>query len=200
MNILEFQVIPSYYSRNSDGEPEVWTNKAKASMKSVLPQFNTIRMALDYLNDSYAPAARQGRRLAENHFEGARELAHWKKQIREAWPSVRARLARPLASSVQAGEAVSMEVAVHLNGLDAGDVVVECVLGSESTTGEFIAQERIPFSLVGQNPEGETLYKCDLFDSDTSRSAGGLQQFKVRVFPSHALLSHPFECGRMLWL
>jgi starch phosphorylase len=200
MNILEFQVIPSYYSRNSDGEPEVWTKKAKASMKSVLPQFNTIRMALDYLNDSYAPAARQGRRLAEQHFEGARELARWKKKIRESWPNVHARLARPLATSVQAGESVSLEVAVHLNGLDAGDVIVECVLGSESVTGEFIAQERIPFALIGHNQQGETLYHCDLFDSNESRSVGGLQQFKVRVFPNHELLSHPFECGRMLWL
>ena len=200
MNILEFQVIPAYYSRNSDGEPEVWTKKAKASMKSVLPQFNTIRMALDYLNDSYAPAARQGRRLAENHFEGAHELARWKRKIRESWSNVRARLARPVASSVQAGEAVSMEVAISLNGLDPGDVIVECVLGSESATGEFIAQKRIPFSLVEQNPEGETLYQCDLFDSDESCSAGGLQHFKIRVFPSHELLCHPFECGRMLWL
>jgi starch phosphorylase len=200
MNILEFQVIPAYYARNSDGEPEVWTKKAKASMKSILPQFNTIRMALDYLNDSYAPAARQGFRLAERHYEGARELARWKKKIREAWPNVRARLPTPLATSVQAGESVSLEVAVHLNGLDAGDVVVECVLGSESAAGEFIAQERLPFTRVGQNPEGETLYHCDLFDSDQSCRIGGLHQFKVRVFPSHDMLSHPFECGRMLWL
>jgi starch phosphorylase len=200
MNILEFQVIPAYYSRNSDGEPEVWTKKAKASMKSVLPQFNTIRMALDYLNDSYAPAARQGRRLAEQNNEGARELARWKKKIRDSWPSVRARLATPLATSVQAGEQVSLEVAVHLNGLDSSDVVVECVLGCESVSGEFIAQESIPFSLVGQTPGGETLYQCAVFDGNASRSAGGLQQFKVRVFPKHALLSNQFECGRMLWL
>jgi hypothetical protein len=53
---------------------------------------------------------------------------------------------------------------------------------------------------VNRNPEGETLYQCDLFDSDESCSAGGLQHFKIRVFPSHKLLCHPFECGRMLWL
>jgi starch phosphorylase len=109
-------------------------------------------------------------------------------------------MARPLATSVQAGEPLTMEVAISLNGLEPGDVTVECVLGTESVTGEFIAQKRIPFSLVGENPEGETLYQCDLFDSGESCSVGGLQQFKVRVFPSHKLLCHPFECGRMLWL
>jgi starch phosphorylase len=169
-------------------------------MKSILPQFNTIRMALDYLNDSYAPAARQGRRLAEQQYAGARELARWKKKIRGCWPSVRARLPAPLATSVQAGETVSLEVAVYLHGLDAGDVVVECVLGDESAAGEFVAAERIPFTLVGQNPEGETLYHCDLFDTNQSCRAGGLHQFKVRVYPSHELLSHPFESGHMLWL
>ena len=51
LNILEYQVIPTYYARNEDGEPEAWITTSKASMKSVLPRFNTIRMAKDYLRE-----------------------------------------------------------------------------------------------------------------------------------------------------
>ena len=35
LNILEYQVIPTYYARNEDGEPEAWITTSKASMKSV---------------------------------------------------------------------------------------------------------------------------------------------------------------------
>ena len=76
MNTLEYQVIPAYYSRNSDGEPEAWVERSKSSMKTILPQFNTIRMAMDYLRLSYSPAAQQGRRMQADDQAGANTVLH----------------------------------------------------------------------------------------------------------------------------
>ena len=200
MNLLEYQVIPAYYARNRDGEPEAWIRWSKASMKSVLPQFNSIRMALDYLRDSYAPAAREGRRLAADGAAGASELALWKQKIAAAWPNVRARLGQPTAPSIHAGESLPLDVAVHLNGLQPDDVFVECVVGTPNAWEENITSCSVPLFLVGETTEGEALYHCDLFDSGMSCQVGGLQQFNIRVYPCHHLLNHPLECGRMIWL
>jgi len=200
MNLLEYQVIPTYYARNRDGEPEAWIRLSKASMKSVLPQFNSIRMALDYLRDSYAPAAREGRRLAADGAAGARELAQWKQKIAAAWPSVRARMGQPTAASIHAGESLPLDVAVHLNGLQPDDVFVECVVGNPNAWEEDLSFCGVPLFLVGETTEGEALYHCDLFDSGMSCQVGGLQQFNIRVYPCHHLLCHPLECGRMIWL
>jgi starch phosphorylase len=169
-------------------------------MKSVLPRFNTIRMALDYVRDSYAPAAREGRRLAADGAAGARELAQWKQKIAAAWPSVRARLATPTPPTIHAGESLPLDVAVHLNGLQPDDIFVECVLANPNAWGKNHSTCGVPLFLVGEATEGETLFHCDLFDTGMSCQVGGLQQFHIRVYPCHHLLSHPLECGYMIWL
>lgn len=199
LNILEYEVIPTYYVRNEDSEPEAWIATSKASMKSVLPRFNTIRMAKDYLRESYGPAAREGRLLEADEAAGARELAGWKNKITGAWPGVSARLAQPVPASILAGEHVVLDVAVDLNGLDAEDVFVECVMSDDAMHRADVLCS-VPLFLVGETATGEALYHRDLFDNDTSCSIGGLQHFRMRIYPCHPLLSHPLECGLMLWL
>ena len=200
LNILEYQVIPAYYQRNSAGEPEAWVARSKASMKTLLPRFNTIRMAQDYLSGFYAPAARCGRRLRENNAANASLLARWKQKIADNWPGLQAALARPVSTSITSSEALSLDVEVMVNGLDAEDIVVECIVGSENESGEFSVAQTVRFERNGEASDGKALFHCDLFETDTLCSAGGLQHFRIRAYPWHALLSHPFECGRMLWL
>jgi starch phosphorylase len=197
LNILEYQVIPTYYGRNEDGEPEDWIRTSKASMKSVLPRFNTIRMAMDYLRDAYGPAAREGRLLEADG--AAAELAAWKHRIAGAWPGVSARLAQPMPKAIQAGGHVTLEVAVELNGIGSEDVFVECVLSDNALVRDHEVCS-VPLFLAGESGSGEALYCCDLFDNDESCSVGGLQHFRIRVYPCHPLLSHPLECGLMIWL
>jgi starch phosphorylase len=200
LNTLEYQVIPSYYTRNADGEPEDWVARSKASMKTVLPNFNTVRMAMDYLRDLYAPAGRAGRQLREDQCSGARELARWKNKVAQDWYGVRVQLARPVATEIQSGEPLLIDVDVELNGLDPDDIVVECVLGDETGSGEFSATRSIPFVLLASATDGKASYHCKLFEAKELCSAGGLEHFKIRLYPYHRLLSHPLECGRMLWL
>ncbi|MGB5607503.1 MAG: alpha-glucan family phosphorylase, partial [Gammaproteobacteria bacterium] len=200
MNILEYQVIPRYYARNQLGEPEAWVATAKASMKSILPSFNTTRMAMDYLSASYGPAARQGRLMRENQGSGAKQLAEWRKKISANWSQLRARLAQPVATTIGAGESLVIDVEVDLNGLEPEDIIVECLLGTVTDPVEFSATHSVSFDLVGNAGNGTASYQCDLGSTGKLCSMGGLQRFKVRIYPYHRLMSHPLECGRMLWL
>lgn len=200
LNILEYQVIPAYYKRNVAGEPETWVALSKASMKTVLPRFNTIRMAQDYLSGFYAPAAKSGHRLRDNDAANARILARWKQKIADNWSGLQAALATPVSSSISSSEVLALDVEVMINGLDAEDIVVECIVGSEDATGDFKVAQCTRFKRAETSNDGKVLFHCDLFETDTLCSAGGLQHFRIRVYPWHELLSHPFECGRMLWL
>ena len=200
MNILEYQVIPAYYARNQAGEPEAWTRMAKASMMSILPRFNTIRMALDYLRDSYAPAAREGRRLLQDNARGAQKLASWKQLIAKNWGGIHGRLTSPIPASISSREHLPVEVEVYLNGLDACDIVVECVLGRETDTGHLETNQRLSFDLADSTTDNVARYHCDLFGTAESCQQGGQQAFKIRLYPCHPLLNHPLECGRMIWL
>jgi starch phosphorylase len=53
--ILEKQVIPLYYERNSQGVPVKWVALMKESLKSLAPFFNTHRMVQEYAERIYAP-------------------------------------------------------------------------------------------------------------------------------------------------
>ncbi|MBT8116478.1 MAG: alpha-glucan family phosphorylase, partial [Gammaproteobacteria bacterium] len=102
MNILEYQVIPAYYDRNEDGQPEQWLRMARAAMKTIIPGFNTIRMATDYLGQSYAPAAREGRRLQAGNAAGARELAAWKQKVTSAWDAIHGHMISEVPATISA--------------------------------------------------------------------------------------------------
>jgi starch phosphorylase len=200
MDLLEFQVIPAYYTRNGDGYSVPWLRMARASMKTILPRFNTVRMAMDYLQYSYAPAAREGRLLAASSAHGASELASWKQHVAQAWPGVHGQLVSVLPESIQAGEMLELELALELNGLEPDDLVVECVVGTLDEEQAFRVTNRKQFAAAGNGPGNSRLFRCDLFEFGHTCSSGGLQHFKIRYYPCHALLSHPLECGLMHWL
>ncbi len=113
---------------------------------------------------------------------------------------MRIRLASPPPQAVTAGEPLLIQVAVYLNGLDAGDVHVECVLGCDNELEDFVPSRYFPFTPAGPSGDGETLYQVDLCEPRPSYTAEGLEQYKIRVFPQHRLLGHRFETGCMLWL
>lgn len=200
LSLLEREVVPLYFARNADGEHEAWIEKSKASMRTILPHFNGMRMVGDYLRDLYGPAARQGRLLAGDGAAGARELAQWRNQVAQAWPGVEVRLASTPRDTVNHGESMLVAVNVALNGLSPEDVEVECVVGNQDVLGEFIPVGSVMLEHTGLSPEGDAQYQADLCAPHPCYNFEGLQYYQIRVYPYHRLLSHRFECGLMLWV
>jgi len=195
LDLLEHQIIPLYYERAGHGYSEGWVRKSKASMKTLMPRFNALRMLMDYAHDYYTPACRQRQVMTDKDYARAREVASWRRKIDAAWPKVRIRrLDVPLAH-VTAGTTVPIRVAVDLNGLKTDDILVECLVGIESESGGFEVQNRHIFTAEGCNPDGECLFRLDL-----EPSLPGLQAYQIRAFPFHPCLSHRFETGHMVWL
>ena len=89
---------------------------------------------------------------------------------------------------------------MHLNGLEPGDLVIECVKGMGNREGEPNHTETLLFYFTDLTDQGDAVYRCDVIDIGNVCSTSGLQQFRIRYYPCHHLLSHPFECGMMRWL
>jgi starch phosphorylase len=195
LGLLENQVVPIYYDRNSQGYSEEWVRMSKASMKSIIPNFNAQRMIKDYVANLYGPASRQNRLLSANNRKAAFELATWKAKVKRAWPTVSIRRIDRSGESLVSGEKLKIAVAAKLGELDPKDVVLECLIGTETEQEGFTVKERVTLNPAGHNKEGEALFELDL-----SPPLSGLQYYKLRIYPNHRLLSHPFETGRMIWL
>lgn len=195
LDIIEDELIPLYYKRNGHGHSEGWIKISKASMQSVIPRYNSQRMVTDYIRNYYRAATTARKNLSADECAGAKELAQWKRKIRQSWPHVSIRRLDESVEEIKTGTTLPIRIAVSLHGLDASDIIVECLLGVEDENHEFKVHSCYPLVDTPNNGDGETLFKIDL-----QPALSGLQYYKIRCYPHHRLLSHPFETGLMLWL
>ncbi len=195
LDLLENQVIPQYYSRNSQGYSEEWVRLSKESMKSCIPNFNAQRMVRDYVRNFYAPASRQNRAFCANQYKDGHELAVWKEKVRQSWPEVSLRLAESPGESAASGHSIKLKVAASLRELSAEDVILECIIGSENEHSDFTVHRHIRFEGHEPGERDEILFELNLLPP-----LSGLQYYKIRIYPYHKLLSHRFETGCMIWL
>jgi starch phosphorylase len=213
--ILQDQVIPLYYNKGEYGYSPGWVKKAKRSMATILPHFNTERMLNDYLNRIYLPAIQQGKRLRTDNAAPAQELTQWKKHISTKWGGVQIRQVELPAQPVSYGDSLTIKVAVRLNQLQPTDVTVELLLSPKvyhpeilvasqigKTDRQKLGQDDYP-SLVSYKfePEGalpnsdEHLYRLT-FKPDF---CGGVS-YQIRIFPFHKSLTNVHEMGMMRWV
>jgi starch phosphorylase len=192
--ILQDQVIPAYYDRGAMGFSPHWIRMAKRSISTILPRFSAARMVNEYLIKFYVPAARQGRRYAEDAFGGAKRVAAWKGRVRQAWTGVSIRRLDVSTEHLRFGESLMIEVGVRLNGLDPADVAVELLLERpEGETGRRALLHHL-FVPKGAPADGEQHYTLEL-----RPELCGMLGYRIRAYPTHPLLTHPFELGLMVW-
>jgi starch phosphorylase len=194
LNIIEHELIPTYYRRDGGGYSEDWVALSKASMKSTIPRFNAQRMVKDYVKKFYAPARDQRRKLEANGAQLARSLADWKQRVRDAWPGVEIQLMLQPPAHLYHDEKILLQVRARLNGLQAGDVKLECLLGRETDGDELDVNQVAELPAVGEDGQYTE------FEIELPSEIAGLQYYKLRMYPYNEAMSHPFELGCMLWI
>jgi starch phosphorylase len=193
--ILQDKVIPLYYARGPLGYSPGWVAMAKRSMATITPRFNSQRMLGEYVEKFYAPADRQWRKKSAEAFAAARRLAAWKQKVRHAWPKVRLRRVDTPVKRIPYGASLHFELAVYLDGLAPEDVAVELLLSRPGVESRQRPPRRLRLEYRGPGEGGESLFALD-FTPDVC----GKLDYRLRVYPHHELLTHPFEMGMMLWL
>jgi starch phosphorylase len=149
----------------------------------------------EYVRKFYLPAAQQGRRYAEEGFAPARAVADWKARVRASWPKVAIRRLDAPPRRIEFGTSLHIEVAVELDGLAPSDVVVELLLEREGP-GSREGRVRLELAHDGTRTErGEHRFVLEL-----EPELCGRLDYRIRAYPCHELLTHPFELGLMVWV
>lgn len=212
LDILQHEVIAEYYDRNGKGYSSSWVRRAKRSMSSVIPRFNTVRFLNEYLDRFYIPASHYGQKMLQDNGAAARSLSEWKTKVKRQWHGVRIWHVSNHTTKLSYDQAVTIQAVVALNGLAPEDLVVELLLARSlydsevyvtAPDGKAIScseQNAIPtivsyrFQPKQAQDNGEYLFTLDL----QPNWCGDLS-YKLRVFPYHELLSDAHEMGLMLW-
>ena len=101
--ILEQQVVPEFYARDSQGIPVKWVARIRESMARLTPAFSASRAIFDYTEKHYLPAAASFKARAADDGKLGAELLQWRHDLAAGWDRVRfgsTWLSRPAATNI----------------------------------------------------------------------------------------------------
>lgn len=119
--LLEHQVIPEFYRRNSENIPVAWVGRMRESMAQLTPRFSTNRSLKEYADNYYLPAAEKYVRYSANDGELGKEKSRFQNKLDEKWSSLHF---GKFSANENSGRHY-FEAEVFLNGLDANEFKVQ---------------------------------------------------------------------------
>ena len=195
-DLLENEIVPAFYDRSSDDVPREWTRLMKNSMRTVSAEFNTNRMVEDYTQRFYMPCLENAVRLGRDDYTPARELASWRREVRDKWASVQVLdVTAPPQGAQPMGASMSVTAQVRLGDLPVDDVLVEAYHGLLDIDGNITDGEAVTLF-----PDGEMRDGVMAFRGEIACRRAGLRGFTVRVTPRRSGFPlDRFETGLVTW-
>jgi glycogen phosphorylase len=193
--LLERDVIPTFYDRDEDRVPRKWVERMKASIATVCPFINTNRMVKDYADQFYLKAHQRYSVLQSEGAAKARSLSCWVERVNQAWPQVRIQAVERCSNgTLPVGADFQARARVRLGVLLPEDVSVELYLGRLDPAGEFAEPASVRMRSAGQDGNQEFW-----FEATASCPHSGKYGFTVRVRPDHPNLTVPMLPGLICW-
>lgn len=197
-DLLENEVVPLYYQRDSTGLARGWLQRSQAAVASITPRFNARRMVRDYATRLYAPAAARAREFAAGDFVLASELAQWKGGLQGTWPAVQLTASVTGPSELTAGDRLSVTARLTGPAPKPKDALrVELVYGVE-TDGKLQDQRVVQLTPTGPD-RGEGQSGSREFSADFNVELTGRLAYAVRAYPLNDSLASQFDSGFITW-
>ncbi len=188
--LLERELVPLFYERTAEGIPVGWIDRVKHNWRTLGPFVTAARMVRDYTTQLYEPAAASSRHALADQAAVARDLAGWKRRVRDAWPVVKVVDIEADTTPAHEGDTRHVRAHVEIDGLEAESIKVQALHGPIDSEGEFIGP-----------PQMVTLARTEAgtWEADYSVGEAGPYGITVRALPSHPDLISPVEMGAIAW-
>ncbi len=190
-DLIENEVAPRFYDLDGDGVPQRWIAMVRHTLRSLGPKVLADRMVGDYVTRLYQPAANASRAL-DHGYAGARELAAWKRRVREAWPAVRIEHvdSTGIGDTPEVGVQMGVHVFVCLGDLTPDDVDVQLVHGRVREEDDLSDVSIVSLPLAESYEAGRHRYQ-----GMVTLSVAGPFGYTFRVVPRNAHLASVAELG-----
>ena len=194
-SMLENEIIPLYFAKNSCGYSPNWIQYVKRSIATIAPHYTMSRMIRDYIDRFYSKEAARSKKLKANNYAVAKEIVAWKENVVEKWDNVHAvdvQLSESLNNSTNDGDPIEATIKLDTAGLGK-DLGVELVIYREED-GQQKFHRVIPFEVVAE--DGDVL----TYHMKQNTKDSGVFRFGIRVFPWNEKLPHRQDFAYMKWL
>jgi len=195
-DLLERDVVPSFYELGPDRLPRRWIAQMKGSLKNLCHTYNTHRMVREYTERFYLPAFERFARLEADSAAAARALASWMCLARREWPQVRvAGIQDGPATEANVGDLVGVRARLSLGALPPTAVTVELYLGALDAAGDLLQPATFPMRHIDSPGNGDHVFEA----TGVPCCRSGLQGYTVRILPHHPDLAARFVPGLITW-
>jgi starch phosphorylase len=185
--LLEREVVPEFYTRDSNGIPSAWVKRIRESMAQLTPRFSTNRTVREYTERHYLAAAGAYQVRSADRGAIGRRIADWQQELAQNWESLRFGGVRVESDAGQ----LRFEVELSLNRLDPKAVRVE--LYAEGIGGAEPVRQEMTCAQVPSDTAHLRLYRA------TIAATRPASDYTPRVIPQYSGVAVPLECARILW-
>ena len=196
--MLEIEITPLYYKLDPKSAlPTEWITTIKNTIAKVASNFTTNRMITDYQDKFYIPLAERNKRIAENDYALARDLAFWKKKVSREWPLLEVvsyKKPDDSKSEVSLGNDYLAEVELSIGDLKPEDIGVEMLFAEQDSKNRMVIQIKYDFEFVSFE-NGVAKYKCLMLPE-----TAGIYNFAGRVYAKNPNLPHRQDFDLVKWL
>ena len=196
-DILESEIAPQYYNKNAQGISNEWVETIKNCVADVACNFTTNRMMTDYFDKFYNPLADRYRRLIDNDYAMAKEIAQWKRKMRREWPLIEVLEYNAIAGNygtIVLGGDYRSEIKLAVGDTAPEYIGLETLLSEPDKKGRLRIKEVYPFKLK-ECRDGVATYVCDIVPDRT-----GTYQIATRMYAKNDLLAHRQDFELVKWL
>jgi starch phosphorylase len=184
--LLEQQIVPDFYNRDSQGMPCQWLERVRESMATLTPEFAASRAIRQYTNDRYLPAAEGYNSRAANDGKLGLDLLQWRRRVAQGWDAIRF---GSITVETKDGQH-KFQIEVISGALHTDQFRVELYAGPTGTAAE---PEVLSACKSSAGQSGATVYSVCL---PSKRPAS---DYTARLVPSRVGASVPLEAGQILW-
>ena len=194
--MLENEIIPMYYAKNSKGYSPAWIQTIKNSVTKITPRFTTKRMMDDYFEKFYNKLAKRHALLGADNYKIAKEIVNWKQNIVAHWDEIEvvSSIFEPTETPANVGGKCKVAVELDTKGLNDKGIGVELVAIRTSTHNHDKLYEVKQLNLV--KAEGSHLF----FEVDYRLDYAGGMKFGLRMYPKNDLLPHRMDFCYVRWI
>lgn len=192
-SMLENEIIPLYFEKNSKGYSPRWIEYIKNSIGHIAPHFTMKRMIDDYITRFYDPESRRFNALAANNFALAKEIVAWKEKVVAAWDGIKVldfQADGPIASST--GQTYNVKAVIDTNGLGRS-IGLEFVV-YRVKDGEEHLYETKQFTVT---KEDNGILTYELHDKIHD---AGVFRYVFRLYPTNPNLAHRQDFAYVRWI
>jgi len=195
--LIENEIVPKFYNRDTNGIPNDWVGIIKNSIANIAPNFTMKRMLDDYKVRFYSKLTQRAKEIKADNYKLAKELASWKKKVSRSWESVsieKINFFDVVKDPLYMGERYFGEIIIDLNELWGIEIGVEMVI----TEGDKFGQEKI--IAITELPLMKTSGQKVHYGIELKPIKPGKFNYGFRVFPKNDKIAHRQDFAYLKWV